>query len=174
MAGSRFSFTACAKPFPGVTLLTEQDKMSMGAWPQSPMVCHPYKKALDPLLEVAFAPDYRWRLNQWSQIITVRYWLLTSCPSGGKVPSQEGWKMAAQENTGNMTEQSCVPCWGEVGSRTKLCCWVSCSLQRVIEWFKVALVQHWKYLYLRSVGNIIKRVMPLILSLLTQCAHLIS
>lgn len=73
----------------------------MGAWPQSPVVCHPYEK---PLLEVGFTPDCRQRLNQQSQIITVRYWLLTSCPAGEKVLSQGGRKMAAAENTVNMME----------------------------------------------------------------------
>lgn len=35
--GQHLVFTAQSKPFPGVALLTEPDKMSMRAWPQLSM-----------------------------------------------------------------------------------------------------------------------------------------
>lgn len=50
------------------------------------------QKALDTLLMIRFASDYRQRLNELRQIITTRYWLLTSCPAGKQELAKKGGK----------------------------------------------------------------------------------
>lgn len=52
----------------------------------------PMQKALDTLLMIRFASDYRQRLNELRQIITTRYWLLTSCPAGKQELAKKGGK----------------------------------------------------------------------------------